>query len=406
LTALLVLTNLAILFLLGLTLSVVAKKLRVSNILLLILAGIIIGKITIQGIPLFNLTPVFLVAIAILTLVMVIFDGASRFRFKELDKLSTTALKLTGWFLLFNAILLTIFSNFLFFSEFTIHTILSSLILAIVVSGTDPVSVFLMLKSKANNVIQLLSVEAIINTPLIVLLPFIILDIKRNIAMQERVVTSLIGSIGPLLLQIVVGIGAGIIVGIVMFKAMKKFYSEQLSPIALLTAALLAYILAETLGGNGVLSVATLGLIFGSFYVRQKEELQEFSSMISNTLVILVFLLIGLIIDIPLSFGFAFKTFIIFIVLIASRSLAIMIATKRTEYNMKEKFFMSLSMPKGIAVAVVVFTFSLIGLTNLEVVAIEKTILDAIIYIMVYSLILSSIIDRFSQKFIRIKVEK
>ena len=68
-----------------------------------------------------------------------------------------------------------------------------------------------------------------------------------------------------------------------MFKAMKRTYSEVLSPVATITAALLSYILAENLGGNGVLAVTTLGVFFGTITVKKKVHLQEFSSMFANT---------------------------------------------------------------------------------------------------------------------------
>ena len=84
------------------------------------------------------------------------------------------------------------------------------------------------------------------------------------------------------ILRFVAGIGAGFLVGIIIFKVMKKAYSEILSPLAVITAALLTYILAENLGGNGVLAITTMGLFFGNVYVKQKIQLMEFSTFFAG----------------------------------------------------------------------------------------------------------------------------
>ena len=62
---------------------------------------------------------------------------------------------------------------------------------------------------------------------------------------------------------------------------------------------------------------------------------------------------------------------------------------------------MSLNMPKGIAVAVVAFTFSLYTEAHPELVV----ILNLMLVFMLYSLLLSAVINRFSRKFIRIDVK-
>ena len=61
---------------------------------------------------------------------------------------------------------------------------------------------------------------------------------------------------------------------------MKKYYSYTLSPLAMITAAVLTYVGAEALGGNGVLAVTTAGLMFGNLYhVKHMRKLQEFGEI-------------------------------------------------------------------------------------------------------------------------------
>jgi len=402
--ALLVLTNIGIILLLGLLVSVLSKRLKISNVLLLVLLGLVLGRILYSGHPLFFFEPNLLVGIGILALVMVVFDGASRFRFREVNELSIASLKVIGYFTLFSVLLITSFTNLLFFEGVNVTNILFSIIFAVVVVGTDPGSVFAMLKDfvgeRAKKVVGLLQIEAIINTPLIVLIPFIILDIIKNLELgQGDFLSSFIGQIPALFAQIIVGIGAGVVVGLVVFKTMQKVYSHEFSPIAIITAAILAYILAENLHGNGVLAVATLGLVFGNIYVKEKPQLQEFNYMLSNALEILVFVLVGLMIRVPLTLDFFLKSFFLFCLLVLSRSAATFVALKKLDYSFKEKLFISFNMPKGIAVAVVAFSFALYTDVQMGI------ILNLILAFVVYSLILSSVVDRMSKKFIKVDVK-
>ena len=100
------------------------------------------------------------------------------------------------------------------------------------------------LKETKHKIIELLKIESIINTPITVLLPFIMLDFIQSVDVQVSLQT-LSTQIVPFLQQIVTGIGAGLLVGLIIFKLMRKAYSERYSPIAIIVAALLTYLLAE-----------------------------------------------------------------------------------------------------------------------------------------------------------------
>ena len=403
-----ILTHLAVLLLLGLVISIISKRLNVSNILLLILTGLILGQGPLRDV--FSFEGTFLVALAVLTLVMVVFDGSSRFEMKSVNLFSVAALKVSLLFLLLNLVFITLFTSWLFFGDFRVEALLFSAILAFVMSGTDPGSVFIMLKSSTNKVIEFLEVEAIINTPIMVIFPFIIIAVLNNLQ-DADVASALMGQVVPLLQQVVVGIGAGVIIGIVVFKSMKKVYSSRFSPVGIITAALLAYILAENLSGNGVLAVATLGLFFGNIYIKEKENLQEFSSMLGNSLVILVFLLIGLIVKVDLSMALLLKALALFIILVLTRLASIQwglrgkMFVKEKHFNDKERLFMAVSMPKGIAAAVVAFSLSVFSIAP-RLVPMMETILQLIIVMIIYSLVASSVIDRFSKRLIRVKLEE
>ena len=387
--ALFYLTSLAIIMVIGILCTIFSEKIKMPNVLLLVIAGIIIGHIDYYGNPLINFSPLFLTCIGILALVMIIFDSSSRLKLREFDTFSMKALNLAGVFLLLNLIFLTTSVYFIF----NIKNVFLAMMFAALMSGTAPDIVLIMLKNTKNRVVELLKIESILNTPLIVLIPFIILDLFNDYG-EGLFFSKFMETMGPFLQQFVTGIGAGILVGIVVFKIMRTKYSENLSPLALITAALITYILAENLKGNGVLAVTTLGLFFGNVYVREKETLHEFSYLFANSLEIIVFILVGIIIKIPIDILFFAKSMLLFMIYLVIRYISVQICFSKLNYSFKEKLFMTLNVSKGIAVAVVVFILATYEIPGME------PLLNLILAFIIYSIILSTVVVKVSKKFL------
>ena len=102
---------LSFLLLLGVLLSFLAVKIKISDILLLLITGIIIG---LTGLLSFDTA--FLTAFSIFALIMIIFDSTSKFKLREVGRFSPIALKLVIVFLIFSLISLSVLTHF-FFSE-------------------------------------------------------------------------------------------------------------------------------------------------------------------------------------------------------------------------------------------------------------------------------------------------
>ena len=387
------LTSISVLLLIGIICSIIANKLNIPNILLLLLAGISLSHIRYNSQPLVTFSPIFLTSISVIALVMILFDSSSRLKLKTFDTLSSKALKLSSIFMWYNAMLLPIPLLLIYgvYAETIAGQVILALVFATLVSATDSVSVMVILQTIKNRVAKLLEVESIINTPLSIIIPFMLIDLFDKLKGEFHLTTFLLDQIFPFIAQIVVGIGAGVFMGIIIFKLMRKHYSEQLSPVALITAALLTYIIAENLEGSGVLAVVALGLFFGNINVKQKAILKEFSSMFSNSLEILVFILIGFMVNLPLTTSFFIQSFILFLIYLIIRFLAVH-ATFRDSYSLNEKIFMSLNVSKGIAVAVVAFTLMTKNIPGID------HILQLILIFMVYSIAVATIAERFAFK--------
>jgi len=406
---LLVLNHLTIVLLIGILFTMISRRFRIPYMLLLLLGGILLGNIIYNGEQLIQFPPVFINAIGIIALAIVVFDASSRFKWRVFDSLTSTATKITISFMLFNIAFLTILMSVIF----DIKNVFVALMFSALMSGTSADVVLSTFRNKTNKVTNLLEVESIMNTPFTVLLPFIILSVMNRISFQSTLALDFIKELLSLLQQFITGIGAGVFVGIIIFRVMRKYYSQKLSPLILITSTLLTYILAENLKGNGVLAVTVLGLMFGNLYVKQKNELFEFSSIFGNSLMILVFVLVGLQIQLPLgNLDLLGGSLLLFMFYIGIRSMAIYVSTLKSNFTTKEKLFLTLNFPKGIAVAVIVFSLlsfafegGIYGGVMFASLPGAEYALNIAMLFMIYSLILSTVVNHFSKYFIKMELE-
>lgn len=374
--ALIITTGIAVLLFVGVVSSWVGNKLKIPDVLLLILAGMLFGHAEYKEQPLIQFPEVFLSSLAILALAMIVFDSTARLRLRDLDTFSLKAVKLTFIFTLFVLTAFTAASHYILGIPFW-----SSLLFASIVVGTSPEVVLgLGLKSRA---LTLLKLESIFNTPLTVILPFVVIDLMSNITGIGF--TQVIEQLVPFILKFIVGIGAGVFVGLILFKLIQRAYAEVYSPLAVIIAALLSYVLAENLGGSGVLAVTALGLFFGNVYVKEKVTLLDVESVFAKALYILVFMLTGIIIKIPFTQEFFITSGLLFAAYIAIRFISVALSTNNENFTITEKIFMTLNMPKGVATAAVVFILAVHNIEGME------TVIDMTFAFVLYTILLSSI---------------
>ena len=372
---------LGVLLLIGLLCSIISFKIKVSEVLLLIIVGIVLGS--------FISFPIsFLTNLGIFALIMIIFDSSSRFKIKEVAELYPYALKLVTIFLLMNLVFFTLFTHLLFDGSFTIKGLILSLLFSALMSGTSPDVVLSTLKEKKRKIADILEFESIINTPIIILVPLVMFSLYQGIFHAETIFRTFFQSI-------MTGIGTGLFLGLVIFRLMKKKYIENLSPLVIIALVLISYSLAETLGGSGILSVTTLGLVFGGSILKEKEEIQKFSSIFTNFLKIIMFILLGLVIQIPFKYEFLIKATVLFFIYLIIRYMAVSVSLKKLSLNKKEKIFMTFNVSKGLGVAVVLFILIATGLKEMDV------IISLSFFFILYSIILSSVTNRFIDYFLK-----
>ncbi|MBW2973519.1 cation:proton antiporter [Candidatus Woesearchaeota archaeon] len=390
--ALTILTSISAVLLIGIIFSIIATKLKIPEILVLIVAGIILGFIQYHGEQLIQFPNMFLTSVSLLALALIVFDSASKLRLKELDVLSLKALKFVGIFTLLSLVIFTIAAKL-----FLGIPLVLALLFVTINLGTSPDVVLSLLKETKHKIMGFLKLESVFNTPLNVLLPFIIIDFVQG----QSEISNAVSLIVPFLTKFVVGIGAGIFVGVILFKIMQKRYSPLYSPLAVIIASLLAYVLAENLRGNGVLAVITLGIFFGNVYVKEKVALLSVESVLTKAFFIFVFILLGLTIKLPFTAEFFIRSLVLFAAYLLIRFLAVVISFRKEKLKPRELAFITLNAPKGISTAAVVFLLAIYDVPGtIYYIPGISIVLDVTLAFILYSILLSTVVCSLKDKFI------
>jgi len=389
--ALSILTAISVVLLIGVLFSLLAKRLNLPEILVLIIVGVVLGFLTYKGAALIQFPTMFLTAVSLLALALIVFDSSSKLRLKELDTFSIKALKFVGILTLLSLVVFTLATKLLL----GIPLVLALLFVTITL-GTSPDVVLSVLQEAKNKVMAILKLESVFNTPLNVLLPFIIIDFTQG----QSQITGVVELIVPFLTKFVVGIGAGIFVGVILFKIMQKQYSPLYSPLAVIISSLLAYVLAENLHGNGVLAVITLGIFFGNVSVKEKVDVLSVESVLTKAFFIFVFILLGLTIKIPLTAEFFIRSLLLFSAYLIIRYIAVVFSFRKEKLRSREIWFITLNAPKGISTAAVVFLLAIYNTPGtIYYIPGISIVLDVTLAFILYSIILSTVVCSFKDKF-------
>jgi len=380
----------ALLLFIGLIITYFSTKIKLPNILFLILIGLFFGYtkyIKIEQIVPQNI----LASLSIFALIMIIFDSTSKFKLKEVKELSPYALKLAFIFLTTCLVLLTLAVHLLFAQKiFSIKLLLVSLLFGSLMASTAPDIILSLLQKTKNKILEILQFESIINTPLTVLIPLVVLDFYF-----ERLKAG--AFVIQFLQQIMTGVGTGLILGILAVIIIKKIYSNKIAPLIIIASVLGIYALTENIAGNGILAITTFGLVFGRSKIREKVELQKFNDIFTDLLTIIVFILVGMLIIIPLDTTFILKSLALFLIYLLIRYLTISLTFRKSELRKKEKLFMTLNAPKGAAIVVVIFILRGYAIPGLQI------ILNLALAFILYSIILSTITIKLENRFLSLQ---
>ena len=282
--------------------------------------------------------------IVILAFILIVFEGFSRIAFRKHFRTEPNQ-SFFPWIFL---VLMLLFMVPCLMSLFDLGSFTLAISAAILLSVVCAIPSFTSALSRQHQ--EFLIREGAIGMVLLAL-AFLIADIMALIVSQG--IRTLSDAFLLLLQHVLVGVGIGVIFGIVIFDRMRHRKANLLVHLALLCTAILAYIVAEELGGNGIIAVAAFGVFFMNTSISETAELHHLSTKLQV-------LLEGLALALALLFlyqyytlvtwMFALKALAAFAVAIIIRLFALALAREisfGSVRDRKEALRWILLMPKG-----------------------------------------------------------
>ena len=223
-----------------------------------------------------------------IALIFIMFYGGFGTRWRAAKPVAGKALVLASLGVFFTAAITGLFVHYVL--KFPL---IESLLLGSVIGSTDAASVFSILRRRKlalkDNTDSLLELESGSNDPFSYILTIVCLSMLLEGIRPEKALLMLF-------LQVSVGVLVGAIISasLVFFIRRNVFFKGGGNEVFVIAIALMGYALAESLGGNGYLSVYIVGIVLGNQDFRAKRDLVAFFDGINMLAQILIFFVLGL----------------------------------------------------------------------------------------------------------------
>ncbi|MFH0978376.1 MAG: cation:proton antiporter [Candidatus Woesearchaeota archaeon] len=359
-------------FVVGLVVSFFCHRWKMPMQLMLLATGVILSKLPLPD-KIVTFPKSFVLGVAIFGLIMITYDIFSRIKPHRSDNYSQSATRITA--ILFGLTIVMIGGIFLML-QLTDDPFIAFLMCTLVAGLGAPA-----FSSKVARIKHFIETESEFNEALIIFASALLLEFimfLRNTIMDMPVTMFMI----MFSLTIFVGLGTGLFSGLVVFKIFRRL-SKRISPIALIGLCLGVYLFAEALNGAGIFAIVSMAILFGAFTIKHKKELEEFSRTFSQSIEILMLLLLGMVVSIPLSTNFLILTMLIYLAYLIIRYLSLAVILKHEYFNQKELVIMTILPPKGIAVTAIALNAIFLGTESL------MPLIQVIVGVIIYSQILS-----------------
>lgn len=341
----------AILLISAVFLNKIGGKFGVPSLIIFILVGILAGSDGILGIYFEN----YLMAqfVGIVAISYILFMGGLSIDIKELKPVCKEGSMLATLGVFLTGVIVGICSYFV--SDLPI---LECMLLGGIISSTDAAAVFGVLRSKnislANNLKPLLEFESGSNDPMAV---FLTLGIIGLITGELNG----LGLVFDFFKQMILGIAFGYLIGKGTAWIINKIWLEydSLHVVITLATVLFTYSAISIIGGNGFIGVYICGLTMAGLKFVNKRTLIKSHDAIAWLMQIVMFLILGLLVNFKDGFAFTKQAFLIALILtFIARPIAVFLTTLPFKRSFNEKLMISWVGLRG-AAPIVLATFPL-----------------------------------------------
>ena len=237
--------------------------------------------------------------IGMVALSVILFSGGMDTKYKDIRPVLAPGILLSTVGVLLTALFTGLFIWWLSGMSWTNISlpIMTSLLLASTMSSTDSASVFAILRSQKihlkHNLRPMLELESGSNDPMAYMLTIALIQLITSADMSVPEV------VGMFVVQFVVGIGAGYLMGRLAVFILNKLNidNHSLYPILLLAFVFFTFSLTDLIKGNGYLAVYICGMIVGNSKIMHRKNITTFIDGLTWLFQIIMFLCLGLLVN-------------------------------------------------------------------------------------------------------------
>lgn len=341
----------AILLMSAVIFNKIGGKFGVPSLIIFILVGILAGSDGIIGIHFEDYT--FSQFVGIVAISYILFMGGLSVNIDELKPVVAEGIVLATFGVFFTGVITGLCGFYILHLPF-----LECMLLGAIVSSTDAAAVFGVLRSKsislANNLKPLLEFESGSNDPMAVFLTLGVIGLISG-ALNP------VGLFFDFFKQMILGIVFGYLTarGTAWIINKIKLEYDSLYVVITMACVLFTYSFISIIGGNGFIGVYVCGLSLAAMRFVNKKTLIRFHDAVAWLMQIVMFLILGLLVNFKDGFAYTKQAFLIALILtFIARPIAVFLTTFPFKRSFKEKLMISWVGLRG-AAPIVLATFPL-----------------------------------------------
>lgn len=332
----------SVLLIASIILSKAGARFGIPTLLVFLIAGMLFGT---DGLGLQFNSAEDAQFLGVIALSVILFSGGLDTRFSDIKPILTPGIVLSTLGVVLTTLFAGLFISWISGFEWLNITLplTTSLLLAATMSSTDSASVFNILRSQRMslkyNLRPMLELESGSNDPMAYMLTLVLIQVVGAGAVTASEVVTM------LFVQFVIGGSVGYLLGrgAVLFINKLQLSNTSLYPIIAFGLIFLVYSLTDVCYGNGFLAVYIAGIVMGNSRMGFKREITTFLDGITWLCQIVLFLILGLLVN-PhemVSVALAGTLIGIFMIVVA-RPLSVMLCLLPFKHiNFKSRLFVS-----------------------------------------------------------------
>ncbi|PID49832.1 MAG: sodium:proton exchanger [Proteobacteria bacterium] len=343
----------------GIILQWVGWRLRIPGLILLIIAGLVMGPVS----GWLNPDEVFgslLQPMISLSVAVILFEGGLNLRWQEFKQNRQVIHRLVSWAVLISFTLSSLAAHYMVGMDWAVALIFGAIV---IVTGPTVIMPLLKQARLKRRPAALLRWEGIVNDPVGAVLAVLIFSYYQQAAGGSLFGGIVLGLLQSLVTAIVLGVGTGVGLGYMFRRGMVP---EYLKPPLILAAVLLVFVLAnQVLSEAGLMAVTVLGITLANLPLGSLQEVKRFKEYVTLLLVSATFIILTANIKPQIIMQLGWHSWLmIALIVFAIRPLSIFLATVRSDISGQERALVAWIAPRGIVAAAVAGFFG-VQLTQL-----------------------------------------